>query len=229
MHGQRVWIMVLFLISCLAPTVFSQDQYIESGLLDLKQILEEEHLDNDYLITRVYVFLAIKKGNEEYEAYVAKDGQDLDGDQKTVVDEPNDLEEFELFSSFSNKLEIADNQHICYITALPFFEELFPDVPDPFVNDGIIEIYTDNSDEDDPSRLKGTKTLPLIDAVSGDTIGIERFAAFYNKQVVKVEITKKVKEGDQEKEVGTGEFKETIANTIGSYGFIFMQLEESKG
>ncbi|MGC9329949.1 MAG: hypothetical protein ACP5I1_20100, partial [Candidatus Hinthialibacter sp.] len=220
---------LLWVFSCLTPAAYSQEQFIKPELLDLKQILKEEHLDNDYLITRVYIFLAIKKGNEEYEAYVAKNGQDLDGDHKTAVDEPNDLEEFQLLSSFSNKLEIADDHHICYITALPHFEKLFPHDPDPFVNNGIIEIYTKNTDKDDPTRLKGTKTLPLINAASGETIGIERFSAFYNKQVVKKEIMKKVKEGDEEKEVGTGEFQETIANTIGSYGFIFMQLEQSKG
>ncbi len=225
MQWKMAWIAGIVLLGFLIPPVYSQDQYIDPELLDVKKIRAEEQLSDAYKIARLYVFLAVKK-NTEYEAYVTKNFQDLDGDKKTVLEEPNDLAEFQMLTKFSNKLEIKENKHICYITALPHFDVMFPDVPNPFQSDGIVEVQT-KTKENDVKRLEGSTTLPLLDTMTGDTVGVERYVAFYNKEVTKVELTKEVEENGQKVQVKTGEVQETIGPSVGSYGFIFMQLEES--
>lgn len=227
MRRQRAWLVVFFLVISFAPMVFSQDIFIKPDLVNLQKIREAEKLSANYRFVRVYIFLAVKKAGDEYKAYVTKNTQDLDGDKKSVLDEPNDLAEYELLTTFSNKLEIGGNKHICYITALPHFAVLFPNVPDPFKNNQIIKIPTELL-ADDPVCLVGSKTLPLLDMVTEVTVGVERYVAFYKKEVTKVELTKEVEENGQKKQVKTGEIKETIGPGVGSYGFIFMQLEESK-
>lgn len=226
MQRQRAWLGFFLFCFFFIPLVYSQDAYIKPDFLNIQKIREKEKLNDNYRFSRVYVFLAVKKANDQYNAFVTKNTQDLDGDKKTVLDEPNDLAEFELLTSFSNKLEIPGSQHICYITALPHFEILFPNITNPFENNGIIEIQTVLL-TDDATCLVGSKTIPLIDSVTGETLGVERYVAFYKKEVVKVEVTKEVEENGQKKQVKTGEVNETIGPGIGSYGFIFMQLEES--
>ncbi len=226
MHCKKKWIAAVFSLACLIPPAFSQDQYIDPELLDIKKIREEEQLGENYNFTRLYVFLAVRK-NQEYEAFVTRNEQDLDNDKKSVLEEPNDLNEYQKLTTFSNELKIEENKHICYITALPHYDTLFPNIADPFGSNGIVEIST-RTKSDNIKRLEGTKTLPLIDSLTGDTVGIERYVAFYNKAVNTVEVTKTTKDSEGKEVVEkTGEVKEVIGPNIGSYGFIFMQLEES--
>lgn len=226
MHCKKTWIAAVFSLACLIHPAFSQDQYIDPELLDIKKIREQEKLSENYNFTRLYVFLAVKK-NQEYEAFVTRNDQDLDNDKKSVLEEPNDLDEYQKLTTFNNELIIEKDKHICYITALPHYDTLFPNTADPFSGNGIVEIST-RTKSDNIKCLEGSKTLPLLDSLTGKTIGIERYVAFYNKAVNTVEITKTTKDSEgKDVEEKTGEVKEIIGPQIGSYGFIFMQLEES--
>ncbi len=226
MQRKQAWFAAFILILGIATTsAYSQNAYLNPDLLDIEKIQKAEELRKEYKIKRLYLFLAIKKGSE-YEAYVTRDGMDPDGDKKTVIEEPNDINEYEMLMTFSKKIEITDEQHISYITALPHFDELFPNVADPFENDDIIEVTTEQV-EDNKTRLEGSIIVPLLDPASGENIGIERYSAFYNKAVEKVPVKKEVKEGDKTTQVDTGEFTEKISNIPGSFGFIYILLEEA--
>lgn len=218
MYEKKAWWIVVFMAVLMAVPTFAQESsYVDPELLNVEKIIQDEQLDDNYQLVRLYIFLAIKKG-AEFEAYVCRGGEDKDQDSKTVVEEPNDLAEYQKLTTFSKDLKIEKDHHICYITALPHFDELFPDAHNPFANDGIIEVNTSVLAKD-TKYLEGSTSLPLVDAVRGETVGIERYIAFYTKAIVKEAI--KDKDGKD-----TGQIKESIGPDIGSYGFIFMQLEK---
>lgn len=227
MRRKQAWFAVfIFVLGIAATAAYSDEFYLNPDLVNIEKIRKTEELGKEYQIKRLYIFLAIKKG-AEYEAYVTRDGMDPDEDKKTVIDEPNDLSEFEMLMTFSRDIKIENEKHISYITALPHFDELFPGVADPFENDDIVEVTTEQM-EDNKTCMVGSVVLPFMDPVTGQNTGIERYSAFYNKSVKKVAITKDKKEGDKTVKVKTGKFKETISKVPGSFGFIYMILEETK-
>jgi hypothetical protein len=227
MQLKQAWFAVfIFVLGIAATAVYSDEVYLNPDLVNIEKIRESEDLGEKYQIKRLYIFLAIKKG-AEYEAYVTRDGMDPDEDKKTVIDEPNDLSEFEMLMTFSRKITIENEKHISYITALPHFDELYPGVVDPFENDDIVEVTTEQMEEN-KTCMVGSVVLPFLDPATGQNTGIERYLAFYNKSVVKVPVTKDKKEGDKTVKVKTGEFEETISEVPGSFGFIYMILEETK-
>ena len=190
---------------------FGQDEeYIKKEYLDLEKIQEEENLGPDTEITQLYIFLVVLNGNR-YEAYVTRGAFDLDKDGKKVMDEPNDLDEYKPIQTvISEGPDIKGNEHICYLTALPYYEELFKKekLKDPFENGDILEIPTSKS-KDYPNTLNGYKTIPVMSS-SGANIGIERYLAFYNMG------TKTVKDA---------EGNEKQQRVVASYGVIGIKVE----
>lgn len=176
--------------------------FIEPDILDLKKIQEEEQLSDKSKLKRVYIFLAVLNGNNTYDTYVASSSLDKDDDGTRILEEPNDLSEYEaLNKQLPRQLEIVSDQHICYIADMPHFKRLFPDEHNP-LSDTMVQVPTEAKPENN-NRLVGRKSIPLFNNITG-TVGIERFVAFYNK-----------KEDDEEKK-----------GIITSYGFIAIQIED---
>ncbi|MBI1388294.1 MAG: hypothetical protein GC154_07590 [bacterium] len=194
-------ILALLIIAACAST-WAEEVYINPDALDIDKIRDEEQLSDNVKLNRVYMFLAVLTG-EGYETYAADGEKDNDGDGTKAIEEPNDVSEYTEVGSFDQVLNIANSIHICYISSLPQYNELFPNQQDPVEKEGgMVEVVTEESDDqgDSTRHLIGTKTLPIINEY-GDHIGIERFIAFYNA-------------GDD--------------NKVKSYGFIGLHFEEEK-
>jgi len=212
---------VIFILGITATNTRSNEVYLNPDLVNIEKIREAEGLSGSYQVKRLYIFLAIKQ-NTEYEAYVTRDGMDPDKDKKTVIDEPNDLSEFELVMTFSRNITIEDNKHISYITDLPSFDKLFPDVTNPFEDGGIVELNTKQIDGN-KTHMIGSVTIPVVDSITKLTTGLERYSAFYNRPMIKVPIV-----NDKEDKTVEVKFEEVISKVPDSFGFIYVVLEEIK-
>lgn len=183
------------------------DEPIKKELLDIEKIQEEENLSENSQIKRLYIFLAVRKGNI-FEAFATRGDLDNDKDGFKAIEEPNDLDEYiKLDVEFKKEIAINGDEHTCYITVLPHFEKLFKkeNLTDPFEDGDILEVKTSLSEEHENSLI-GVKTLPIIKP-DGSSAGIERYVAFYNRG--------KVKKGDKEE------------TAITSYGIIEILVEEA--
>lgn len=193
----------------LLPIIFSlciiaanaQNAFIDKDSIDIDRIREEQQLSDSNKLLRIYFFVAIKKEGE-FKAFAASGAVDVDQDGENVLKEPNDIAEYEEVGSFKNDLAIEQSNYTCYISSLPFFDDLFPDEPDPIEQEGAwLEIDTEEKDDitEKQRHLVGAKTLPMIDLMGSQT-GIEHFIAFYN--------------ADKE------------SNQVESYGFISLQFKD---
>jgi len=190
---------VCSLIVISAPSSFAQD-FITPEMLDIENIKQEESLDENVQVKRLYIFLAILNGNS-YDTYVSSGKADTDSDGSNVMEEPNDLDEYEkLPYKYETEISISDSEHISYISSMPNFEELFPNEENPLDTTEIIEVSTETTFMDE-NRLTGSHTIPLYNQTNS-TVGVERFIAFYNKS-------------DKEK-----------SDLVTSYGFIAIQLAD---
>jgi hypothetical protein len=86
---------------------------------------------------------------------------------------------------------------------LPHFSELYPNAEDPFEFGEIVEVPTEPSFYDE-MMLEGSTSLPIVD-ISGNTVALEHFTAFYN-------LDPEAKD------------KEDANNNVLSYGFIEIQV-----
>jgi len=216
-----LWFIVFIIILGIATT-YSDEVYLNPDLIGIEKIREAEGLSDRYQIKRLYIFLAIKQ-DTNYEAYVARDGMDPDEDKKTVIDEPNDLSEFEALMIFNRDITIEDNKHISYITDLPNFDKFFPDVTNPFEDGGIVEVNTKQV-ENNKTHMIGSVTIPVImDSMNRLTTDLERYSAFYNRPIIKVPIANDKK--DKTVEI---KFENVISKVPDSFGFIYMVLEETE-
>lgn len=200
------WLCVLIMTIANITGYAQEELIINPDLLNLESIRQEENLSNDSVFRRVYVFVAKNVGNNQFEGYVANGTLDTDNDGKPVVEEPNDLEEYEkLDFPFIKNIKIEDDSYTCFITALPKFQDLFPNELDPFEDDSIVEVVTELK-EGDTNYLEGTTTIPLVDS-QGNSAGVERYSAFYKREVQG--------EGDQQGVV------------VKSFGFIHIQIQDA--
>ena len=217
-----LWItIVIFILGITAINTHPDEVYLNPDLINIGKIRELEGLSENYQIKRLYIFLAIKQ-DTNYEAYVARDGMDPDEDKKTVIDEPNDLSEFEALMIFNRDITIEDNKHISYITDLPNFDKLFPDVTNPFEDGDIVELNTKQIDGN-KTHMIGSVTIPVVDSITKLTTGLERYSAFYNRPMIKVPIV-----NDKEDKTVEVKFEEVISEVPDSFGFIYVVLEEIK-
>lgn len=193
-----------------ASVGFAEEQFIDPELLDIDKIRQEENIGEESKLERVYMFLAVlNHDGDGYETYAARGDEDRSGDGSTLMEEPNNLEDYEKAGQFNQVLSISRNIHVCYITSLPLFEDLFPGENDPIEREGaIVEITTEETENNGELRiLLGSRVLPVL-GPTGNAEGFRLFKAFYN--VVDEEI------GDEE--------EQTTRPVVTSYGFIGMDF-----
>ncbi|NPU96914.1 MAG: hypothetical protein HPY51_06825 [Candidatus Omnitrophica bacterium] len=168
-------------LGSLSPPAFSQTEFLSKDILNLEAVRQEEHLSENSQLSILYIFLAVRNHpGENFTIYYTRIDQDLDNDGKTVLDEPNDLAEYQKSNvSFQKDIQIPGGERTCYITALPHFSDLYPKERDPFKYNTVVEVLT-RAAQDNPNRLVGSTSFPLINAY-GVTAGIERYTVFYNK------------------------------------------------
>lgn len=205
----KVWILLFcFFVSCFSSWAQdSQPKYVNQDLLDIDKIQKEEQLTEGCKVKRTYIFLAIHENNG-YKFYAGRFQFDP---QTTTFDKGlNDLKNYVEIGFTVKDLLITEDQHICYISGLPKFQELFPNEVPPFKPDQLIEVPAEKEPQDQ-NKLTGSKSLPLIN-LEGDSIGIEHFIAFYNLAPPAVDDKGKPKE---------------VTNNVNSYGFIEIKFENA--
>ena len=170
---------VLNFVLLVSTSAWCSEVFIDQDMLNIDKICKEENLTQKKISQRVYIFLAVLNGNR-YDTYAARGDSDLDKDGKNVLQEPNNLAGYVKIGSTDANLSFSSDDHTCYITKLPKFEELFPNEENPFSGHIIVGVPTE-AKENQKFRLTGSKTLPLI-TNDGASLGIERFVAFYNKK-----------------------------------------------
>ncbi|MBZ0257408.1 hypothetical protein K8I31_15175 [bacterium] len=201
MHKRTLFALFSLTLAVYVASAQAQEKFIDSDSIDIDRIRKDEQLDDSNKLVRIYFFVAVKKDGE-YKAFAANGNIDVDNDGESVLKEPNDIAEYEEVGSFQRDLKIDQSIYTCYISSLPFFDELFPDETDPIEKEGSwLEIDTEQKDDltKKQRHLVGVKTLPMIDLMGAQT-GIEHFIAFYN--------------ADKE------------SNEVESYGFIGLQFKE---
>ena len=168
-------------LGLMSPPVYAQTEYITKEMLNVETIRQEERLPENSQLSLLYIFLAVRAHpGENYTIYYTRCDLDLDNDGKTVLDEPNDLAEYQKSNvNFQKDINIPGVERICYITALPHFSDLYPKERDPFKENNIVEVLA-RAVNGDANRLVGAATFPMINAY-GVTSGIERYTVFYNK------------------------------------------------
>ncbi|MEW6235786.1 MAG: hypothetical protein AB1656_10405 [Candidatus Omnitrophota bacterium] len=213
-------ILLLALMCCLPQPALGEDVYIDTELLDLKKIREEENLGEKSRIVRLYIFIAVRSG-QGFEAYAARGDRDLDKDGKKAIEQPNNLAEYDHFAKIERDLQFDGSEHICFITALPYFETLFKkeNLKDPFEKGDVLEIPAKVT-EKDKNKLVGIKTLAIMSS-TGANLGIERYIAFYNKSTVTENKPVLDKDGKPVKdEAGKDKVEQISKVVISSYGLI---------
>ncbi|MDP8244900.1 MAG: hypothetical protein P9L94_12510 [Candidatus Hinthialibacter antarcticus] len=201
MQNRALFAFLPIALSLAVTSVYAQGAFIDADSLDIDRIRKEEQLAESNKLVRIYFFVAVKKDGA-YKAFAASGAVDVDDDGKSVLKEPNDIKEYEEVGSFERDLKIDQDSYTCYISSLPFFDDLFPEESDPIEQEGAwLEIDTEKKDDitEKQRHLVGAKTLPMIDLM-GEQTGIEHFIAFYN--------------ADKE------------SNDVESYGFISLQFKD---
>jgi hypothetical protein len=186
---------------------WTQDTFVKPDLLNIEKIQNQEQLSKTSKVKRIYIFLAVHENNG-YKFYVGR--FELNPETKTLNKEPNNLKEYQEIGFIPRKILISENQHMCYISALPKFKELFPNHTYPFKRERLVEVPTKKA-PDDQARLTGSKSLPLINR-DGEKMGLEHFIAFYNLAPPQLDAEGKPVPSE---------------NNIHSYGFIEIKFDNS--
>jgi hypothetical protein len=199
---------LLFFIGLSTP-VFAQELYIHQEILDFEKIREEEQLLDSSMVARIYIFLAVQE-KAGFTFYAAR--FELEEDGNTITKDFNNIDFYHEIAYLDKELLIEDDEHICYITAMPKFEELYPESKNPLDESDSIEILAEAHPDIDRCLI-GVKSLPIINS-SNENIGVERFIAFYNlKPPQKV----KKKEGEEAPPKPT--------TNVQSFGFVEIKFE----
>lgn len=181
----------LFVMFASVSASWSQENYIQDKLLDIKEIREDEELTEKQKLKRVYMFLAILNG-DSYKTYATRGQEDGDQDGYSAIEEPNDLEEYieEGEVTFDEQFTISKSIHTSYISTLPKFDRLYPNGFNPIKESGIIDIMTESDPEAEGAGtvLHGSKSLPILTA-TGQNTGIERLTAFYTTNAENNQVT----------------------------------------
>lgn len=180
MMKRTVSLVLAAALACaIAPAGRCGETYIDPDWVDIDQIKREERLEDSARLVRVYMFLAVLNGGG-YSMHIADGFGDADRDGKRALDEPNDLSEYEdVNETIPEPMSIDKSAYICYLSSLPYFEELFPAGADPFRTNSMVGIRT-TEDFERPGRLVGSKSVPVMTA-DGENAGVDRFIAFYNR------------------------------------------------
>lgn len=170
-----VFLGICLLISFFCLPTFCQQAYMKPKFFDFDKIRIEEQLKQNTNVARVYVCLAVRENNG-FNFFAGR--FNLKEDKKTLEKDINNLGEYKKIGHLEKDVKVQNNQHICYITSMPKFEELFPDEFIPIDENQMVEVLTKPDPENNLSFV-GAKSMPLF-TTQGKNTGLERFFAFYN-------------------------------------------------